>query len=245
MEYYREVYKDSKRWDNDPLEGKRVIVYMEQGFGDQIMFLRFLRFLKAKGATPILHAPTQLHRLINHMGYECFDKDQTKLPDHDLHMLSLSLPFVLKCPIPLEPYIKLDEKFDLAEGFKIGIAWEGSKDHEYNEQRNCPLKHFKVLSGEFYSLQPAIYDWTLVQECEEMDLNGVDLWDFYETAKLINSLDMVVCVDTAVLHLAGAMGKRGYGLLNPVVADPRWESVWYLSLKMLKGPWEESFKQIK
>lgn len=244
MEYYRTVYKDSKRWDGDELNGKKVIVYMEQGFGDQILFLRFLRFLKAKGAMPILHAPWQLHRLIKHMGYEYFDKTCTDLPNHDLHILSLSLPFVLKCSIPLEPYIKLEEKFDLKTENNIGIAWEGSKDHEYNHVRNCPLEQFKKLKGSLYMMQPAIFDWALIENCEEMDLNGVELYDFYDVAKLINSVDSIVSVDTASLHLAGAMGKKGYGLLSPVVTDPRWEYVWYPTIKMLKGSWDESFEKI-
>lgn len=248
MEYYRRAYKESKRWDGDELDGKRVIVYMEQGYGDQIMFLRFVRFLKAKECHITLHAPKALHRVISTLGVEVIDKDNPNLPDHDLHILSLSLPFVLQCPIPLEPYIQIPEKTELPQGWNIGIAWEGSRDHENNTKRSCPLKHFKKLQKEgvnLFCLLPEIKDQSLLAECEDMDLNGVELTDFYDTAKLINSLDLVVSVDTAALHLSGAMGKAGYGLLNPEVRDHRWDYIWYPTMMMLKGTWEQMFEKVK
>src|SRR5581483_12337923 len=117
MEYYRQVYAGSKKWDGkEDITDKRVVVYMEQGYGDQIQFLRFLRYLKKKTANIVLHAPAALKRLVEHMGYQFADKDEPTLPDHDFHIMSLSLPFVLHCAIPLEPYIHVEEKFDLPPG---------------------------------------------------------------------------------------------------------------------------------
>jgi hypothetical protein len=258
MEYYRIVYKDSKRYDGGPLDDKRVIVYMEQGFGDQIMFLRFLRFLKAKNPKQIiLHAPKPLHRLIKTLGVDVINKDsaeETVLPDHDLHILSLSLPFVLRCPIPLEPYISVPEKEELPPGkFNIGITWEGSAEHPDKEYRDCPLRHFKMLQKpnvQFWLIQPATFWWSpnLIKGAELMYLKAVApsnvIFDFYDTARLINSLDLIVSVDTACLHLAGAMGKQGYGLLSETHTDPRWKGLWYPTLTLLKGPWEESMRRI-
>ncbi len=247
MSHYRTVYKDSKRWDNDKLENKRIIVYMEQGYGDQLMMLRFIRFFKHSQV--IICASKPLHRVIQTLGVEVIDKESKSLPDHDFHILSLSLPFILKVPLPLEPYIHIPEKTELIPGFNIGIAWEGSKDNENNDKRSCPLKYFKVLKKEnvnLFSLLPNINDYNLLEDCEDFDLNGVELNDFYDTGKLINSLDLIVTVDTAVLHLAGAIGKTGYGLLNTEVRDPRWNFIWYPSVMLLKSNnWGEMFSKIK
>lgn len=249
MTYYRETYKDSKRWDGqEDLKNKKVIIYGEMGNGDQIQFLRFVRMLKEAMECHItIHAPKTLHRLISSLGVDVIDKDDNRLPEHDFHILIMDLPFLLKCPIYINSYISVPEKTELPPGKNIGIAWEGSACHEFNNQRNCPLKHFKALSKgvNLICLQPSIFDRKLVEGCEDMDLHGVDLEDFYDTAKVINSLDLVVSVDTAVIHLAGAMGKRGYVLLNPEWCDPRWQYPWYHSIRVLKGSWEEVFDKVK
>ncbi len=82
-----------------------------------------------------------------------------------------------------------------------------------------------------------------------MELYSAEITDFLDTAKLINSMDMVVCVDTAVLHLAGAMNRNGYGLLSHRY-DPRWDTAnWYPSLTLIKqvktGDWISVFKQLR
>lgn len=245
MEFYRETYKNSKRWDGDSFDGKNIIIYMEQGLGDQIMFFRFIKYFDKSKI--ILHTSKELHPIFENIGYKCLDKNCEDLPDHDFHILSLSLPFVLNCSIPLEPYIEISEKTELIKGFNIGIAWEGNPLHQYNSYRNCPLKYFKILQKEginLFSLQPVIHDQNLIMDCEDLYLNGVEINNFYDTAKLINSLDMVISVDTGVLHLAGAMGKNGFGILSPVHTDYRWNFIWYPSIKMLKGSWNGIFMNL-
>jgi hypothetical protein len=249
MVYYRSMYRNSKKWDGkEDISGKKIIVYGCQGHGDQIMFLRFIRFLKAMDCQVVVHTPKALHRIVETLGVAVIDRDLTPLPDHDYHILSFSLPFLLKVPIPLEPFIIVPEKTELLPGTNIGIAWEGSHLHEYNENRNCPLKHFKTLQREglnLWCLQKNICDQKLVAGAEDMVLNGTEIEDFYDVAKMMNSLDAVVSVDTAVLHLAGAMGIKGYGLLSHKTTDPRWNlGPWYTTIKLLKGSWEESFKKI-
>lgn len=245
MEYYREVYKDSRRWDGDDFQGKKVIIYMEQGIGDQLMFLRFIRFVKEKGATPILHAPITLHRLINNMGYECFDKEESTLPDHDFHILSLSLPMVLQCPIPLEPYIKVAENYDAdvdKTKINIGIAWEGNPQHESNQFRSCPFNYFLPLFRSDVDVWGAAP--TVPEGNYDVSMSFIDYTDFYETAKLYNSMDVIVSVDTSAIHLAGAMGKPTYMLAGNVFMDPRWQGMWYPTVKILKGRWNESIGKV-
>lgn len=246
MEYYRSVYSNSKLWSGELLEGKRILVYMEQGYGDQILFLRYITALKTrKPKQIILHANSGLKRIIENLGVEYFDKWDENIPDHDLHILSFDLPQLCGNQIPLEPYIHVTEKMELLEGSNVGIAWEGNPKHIHNHFRSCPLKHFKKLNGvNLFMLQQTIHTPELTKDCEDMDLNGVELHDFYETAKLINSLDLVVSVDTAVLHLTGAMGVEGFGLLSTVGVDARWNNIWYPSLTLLRGSWEEVIDKV-
>jgi hypothetical protein len=256
MEYYRHVYKDSRMWTGtESVEGKTVIVYCEQGLGDNIQFARYVPLLKEKCTKVILHCPTELHRLFAHFGVDMIDKDNAELPEHDCHVLSMSLPFSLHQFEVSPNYLVVPEQEDLSEfdGFyKIGIAWEGGPTHPNNAERNCPLKHFKALQTDktkLLMLQKEIHMPQLVEGAEDMNLNGVQLNDFYDTAKLINSLDLVVTVDTAVLHLAGALGKPVMGLLSKRV-DTRWAVPfhWYANLCLFRqkstGDWDSVFEEL-
>lgn len=243
MTYYRETYKNSPQWQGEKLNGEKIIVYFEQGIGDQIMFLRFLRLLDAE---VIVHAHKDLKRIVKSMGYQFLSKDDPNLPEHELHTCSLSLPFLLKKPIPLEPYINIITKKELPEGKNIGIAWEGSPEHDNNKTRSCMLKFFKPLLSiaKMYHLQPQIQDASFIKDAEDMELYGIDDFvDWYDTAELINAVDYVVTVDTGVLHLAGAMGKKTIALLGTGPYDSRWEHMWYPTVKFIKGSWEECIEK--
>lgn len=253
MEFYRQVYRYSKRWDGKAsLDGKRVIVYCEQGFGDIIQFLRYIKTLKGTGCYTILAIPCELHPLLSGVEGvdEFFDKNCSVLPKHDFHVLSLSLPFLLGAEeISSQPYISYDVKADLggySKGTKIGIAWEGSPDHPKNLDRCCPLKKFKTLIEDdttLFMLQNKIHLTELVEDVD-FDIFSIPIKDFGDTASLINAVDFVVTVDTSILHLAGAMGKRTYGIMGTEL-DPRWNvSNWYESVSLLTGEWDHLFHVI-
>lgn len=244
MTYYRRTYRNSVRWDGrEKLQGKRVIVYCEQGFGDTIQFVRYIKALKNLGCYTILHCAIPLHTLfVGHVEAvdEVFDKDNPNLPPHDYHVLSMSLPFLIENAETTSPYIRVDEKTDIGynDKFKIGIAWEGSPDHSNNILRSCSLSHFKEIEKlsnvKLFMLQKQIHIPELVLGCEQMELLGVGLVDFLDTAKFINALDLVVSVDTSVLHLAGAMNKPAIGLLS-TPCDTRWDvKEWYPSVKLIR-----------
>ena len=268
MEYYREVYKDSERWNGvDSIAGKTVIVYCEQGFGDIIQFARYIPALKNLGCRIIMHCPIELQRVLAQLYVAMIDKETVDLPPHDYHIPSMSLPFVLNCDVETGPYLSFEGKNDLSgyTGTKIGIAWEGSPDHSNASERNCPLFHFNKLlknskntkswffrkpeSVRLYILQKKAHDENLVHGCENMALHGAKLGDFMDTAELVNAMDFVVSVDTSVLHLAGAMGKETYGLFS-FRCDPRWDiKNWYHpALTMVRqrssGDWEGVFVEL-
>jgi len=259
MEYYRSVYFNSILC-NDPkeLENKIVIIYCQQGFGDVIQFARHFKELKELGCETIVHCPKELHCLLERCDGvdKLIDKEQTELPEHDFHVLSMHLPFILanykRCLFPDKPYIYINESIDLETDLvKIGIVWEGNPKYKHNLDRSCPLKHFKKLQSDktrLFSLQKEIYSKELLEGCEDLDLFSVPLDSFVDTAKLINSVDFVVCVDTAVLHLAGALGKKGYGAIS-YIHDFRWNIAnWYPSITVLKqdkeGNWDYIFDKI-
>ena len=255
MEYYRHVYHFSKRWDGKtPLKGKDVIIYCEQGFGDIIQFIRYAAPLKEHGCKVLVHAPVELHPVLQYVdGVDgLLDKKDPKIPEHDFHVPSLSLPEKLygKPPyIPTAPYIKFPRAADIGNEWKrkIGVVWEGSVQNSMNDQRSCPLKHFKALvtpDTGLFMLQNKVISEQFCRDVE-FDLHGINIEHFGHVAELINAVDYVVTVDTAALHLAGAMGKRTFGILCED-ADPRWNvAKWYDSVVLIKSPkWEDSLNMI-
>lgn len=260
MAYYRKVFRNSKRWDGKvSLEGKRVIVYGEQGYGDIIQFARYLAPLKTRGCEVIVYCPKDLHRLmLCCAGVDgVLDKDDPNLPAHDFHTLSMSLPFQVgvqeESPTP---YFNVPGKTNLGpehEGYyKIGIAWEGNPEHASNHIRSCPLKLFKNIVGpriRLFILQNECHLPSLAAGAEDMDFYMKEPGDFLETAEFVNAMDLVVSVDTAVLHMAGALGKPAFGLLA-FPNDFRWHvRSWYPSVVLLRqgnsGRWPPVFANLR
>lgn len=265
MEYYRHVFQDSPLWNGvDDMAEKRIIVYMEQGYGDCIQFLRYLSVLRnsrnAKNCHIIVMAPPELERLIKNgvTGWnEYHPKNDPSLPPHDAHVLSMSLPFLLSDELSSKgaahtsfPYIasRLPPK-DLSgvDGFKLGICWEGSPNHRTNSLRSIPLAWFAKLQQEWknkkplrlFCLQKEMHNPDLIKDCEDLELLGTDIEDFQDTASLIGSLDAVATVDTSILHLAGAMNKKTFLLLSNSAADGRFGEFgtttrWYSSVTVVR-----------
>jgi hypothetical protein len=254
MEFYRDVYKDSPRWSGS---GGRVIVYCEQGIGDTIQFCRYVPLLKERCDEVVLHCPASLHRLFGQLGVGFIDKDDpdVELPPHDAHVLSMSLPFVLGTVEARPDYLRVPGAADLGELIdfeRVGVVWEGNPDHPSSDTRNCPLKHFAGLhraGRKLVMLQKELHDLKLVAGAEGTELYGYKVADFYDTATLINAVDVVVGVDTAVVHLAGSLGKPTYVMLAHA-HDARWDvNKWYDSVKILvqpkPGDWAPAFKTLK
>jgi ADP-heptose:LPS heptosyltransferase len=139
------------------------------------------------------------------------------------------------------------------DNFKIGIAWEGNPNHSNNHDRCCPLGVFRKLhdmpNTKLFMIQPKIQNEKLIEGSSDLEIFGTEVTDFKSTAKLLNSLDVIVSVDTAVMHLAGALGKRTYCLLSHN-HDPRWDLDinWYPTVKFIKqkfaGDWLGSASEI-
>jgi tetratricopeptide (TPR) repeat protein len=257
------------RWDGGELAGRTILIYPEQGFGDIIQFARYIPPLADRGAKVILESAPELLRLFQGLAPTILEGQP--IPPFDVHCSMLSLGYVSgttaqSIPTPI-PYLKADvqlaaewaRRFDARDDrLRVGLAWAGRKEHPNERNRSLKLMQLaplaSVAKAAFYSLQkggpatPAadppsglqLTDWTN------------DLKDFADTAALMEQLDLIVTVDTAVAHLAGALGKPTWVLL-PLVPDWRWmlertDSPWYPTMRLFRqkstGDWEDVMRRL-
>lgn len=236
-------------WDGkQDLNGKIVVVFIEQGLGDLFQFVRFIPLLQAKypEAKLIIEVQGPTVDLLRHSfpGYEIVgrrDNNMNDPPNSDVVVsvcsLALHLEAFSKEQIPQEPYIKIPgEKKLETDKLKVGFCWAGNSAHELDSYRTIPLGMFRKLSElpnvQLYGLQkhisPIYRKWKqgTVNIMEgAADVKYIDLTDqikdMSDTARIVNGLDLVLSVDTSLAHLAGAMGKKTW-LLTPYCADWRW-----------------------
>ena len=260
-------------WDGSSFTGKRLFVHYEQGLGDNIQFIRYLPMVKARGGTVIFEASKPMLELLRGFAGidELVEASFGKKPavEFDLHTPLLGLPRIFETTletIPADvPYLHADPvkveywKNRLPEGgFKVGIVWAGLPLHGNDHNRSCHLRHFSPLAQipgvHLYSLQKGRATGQISELSGTMAVKnlGSDFEDFADTAAAIENLDLVISVDTSVLHLAGAMGKPVWALL-PFSPDWRWmldrrDSPWYPTMKLFRqknrGQWEPVFKSV-
>jgi hypothetical protein len=243
----------------DGLQGRTVVIYHEEGFGDTIQFLRYADLLTAAGATVIAWMPEPLARLVRGQTAiaDCLTGNVT-LPRFDFHCPVNSLPLVFETTLETIPapmaFIQSDPELVPAwkarlpsAGPRVGLVWAGEPRgydpaaQALDRRRSLPAAAFAPLIAvpglSFVSLQmgaarseipPGIHD----------PMGGVK--DFADTAAIVASLDLVVSVDTAVAHLAGAMGKPVF-LLDRYDNCWRWlsgraDTPWYSALRIFRQP---------
>ena len=279
LQFYKNVYSPDKKWDGKAsLEGKRYIAYCEQGLGDAISFARYLKYLKQRGAYVIVHCYDTVEPImklvdgVDEITLAQIHKSQPEeVPAHDFHSSIMSLPLLLHMYLPFyEKYLTFSKKADLRlykNKFKIGIIWAGSPLHPEDSQRSCYLKEFKVLCDipdvKLFSLQKDCRARKYQHVEEPIDLTeGADdlcivdaaeyIGDFEDVAMFLNSLDLLVSVDTAPIHLAGAMEKPVF-MAVAYNSDPRWgvdqeTTPWYPTMRIFRqkerGNWKEVFERI-
>ena len=274
--HWRVTY-DKPRWTGEPIEGRTLLLHAEQGLGDTIQFLRYARLIAAK-ARVVLGVQRPLLRLASRIGEIAqVIAPGDRLPDFDFHCPLMSLPLAFGTTLETipraVPYLDADaarvaawrRRLDGQPGLKVGLVWAGGSrpelpiQHSMDRRRSVTLKHFASFAGmtgvSFVSLQkdgPAaqvssppdglrVHDWT------------DELGDFADTAALVEALDLVISVDTAVAHLAGALGKPVW-LLNRFDTCWRWlldrgDSPWYPTLRQFRqdkpGEWEPVLSRVR
>ena len=264
---FADVLGSERRWHGQSLSGARILVWTEQGFGDSIMMLRYLRLLKQQGVrTLLVVCRPELTRLI--AAIPTVDRvvstgDELSPDEFDLHCPIMSLPREFETrpdSIPRHaPYVSASEDIVRAwrtrlsgiRGIKVGIAWAGSGTLDADARRSIPQSCLAPLLEIhevcFFSLQKEetanepphdarLLDW--MSECT----------DFMDTAALIANLDLVISVDTAVAHLAGALGREVW-LLNRFDGDWRWGigakiTPWYRTMTIFNQAASEEWEDV-
>jgi tetratricopeptide (TPR) repeat protein len=248
-------------WRGEPLRGERILLHGEQGFGDSIQFLRFVSLVSAAGGRVLLEVPTALRRFVEGFcGAEvlCFGDS---LPAFAWHCPLMSLPLAFATTIetiPPAPYLdaavqRLPWKCD-GDGLRVGVVWAGNEEHVQDRQRSIPL----ALLGPLFAFEGVrFFSLQLGRETETLPPSVMDLapliTDFADTAALVTGLDLVISVDTAVAHLAGALGRPVWILLAQH-ADWRWmlgraDSPWYPTARLFRqerfGDWAGVLEKVR
>jgi len=267
---------DRPQWDGSPLEGRTILLYAEQGYGDSIQFARYAPMLASRGAHVMILAPAALRELLETVpGVERVVAFGDALPHFDVHFPLLSLPRALGTTldsIPARaPYVAADSP--LAEKWrarlagvdrsggrarKVGLVWASEPRNQIAPMKSVAFGQFEPLRSvadvQFYSLQMG---YAAAQASERSAPIAVaDLTDgigsFADTAAIIANLDLVISIDTAVAHLAGAMGKPVWALLQ-FAPDWRWyplaeTSPWYPSMRLYRqtspGDWQSVIARV-
>lgn len=260
---YKEIF-EAPKYEGQTLTKERVLVHAEQGFGDTLMVARYLFELKRRGATVVLYLREGLKELFETIN--CVDEIYTRnedLPNFDSQIAFMSLAYIfdkeLKNIVQDYPYFNIKESSRLkSKKKKIGIVWGASNTGESYTNKVFDLRHFKAMTKskelQLYSLQLGDDAAKLAEHGMKDDIIDLSekLVNFYETAKIINSLDLVITSDTSVAHLAGAMGKKVWILLQKI-PDWRWgvheqRSHWYPSARLFwqhsLGDFNSVFKQV-
>jgi Flp pilus assembly protein TadD len=248
------------QWKGERLNGRTLLIYSEQGLGDNIQFVRYVPMIEGvlePGARVILAAPKGLMRLFRDLhGIERLMEIDKSLPPFDLHCPMLSLPLAFGTTVETipgdVPYLSVDpqevaawrERLAALPGLKIGIAWRGNKLFSADRRRSIAWETLAPL-GQVPGITLISLDKREAGAPELPPLDGMtlhdwtdELQDFAATGALVEALDLVISVDTAIAHLAGALAKPVW-LLNRFASDWRWlrereDSPWYPSLRIFR-----------
>ena len=264
-------HTDIPLWDGSPLEGKIILLHAEQGFGDAIQFIRYAPLVAERGGTVIIECHPQLVRLFQTVtGVRHVVPFGAALPPFSCQAPLLTLPGIFGTTLQnipsTYPYLwATTEQRDkwsalmsaYPAGIRVGLVWAGKNFPD--PLRSCCLAELAPLASAdnvtFFSLQLGEGGQQVAHPPSGMDL--VDFTglidDFADTAAVIEQLDLVITIDTAVAHLAGAMGKKVY-LMLPFAPDWRWlldrsDSPWYLTMQIFRqkqpGDWGDVITRVQ
>jgi tetratricopeptide (TPR) repeat protein len=263
-------------WDGSSLDGRTIVLHLEQGTGDTFQFIRYAPLVKQRGGTVVLHCPANLIPLLSRCkGIDRLVPDGAELPQGDTQAPLMSLPGIFRTTLATVPatvpYLFVDEArveswrghlCSLA-GFKVGIAWQGNRNHAWDHHRSVPLSAFAPLASipgvSLISLQKGYGSEQLRSLGKRLPI--VDLpseqnptaESFVDTAAIMKNLDLVISVDTSIAHLAGGLGVPVWVGLS-LMADWRWlldceDAPWYPGMRLFRqtrlGDWAAIFERIK
>jgi hypothetical protein len=255
-------------WAGQPLIGKTLLLWSEQGFGDMIQFFRYVAEARRFGGRVIVDLQAPLVPLLRAQNSaDGVYAAGEPLPAFDYHVDLMSMPQIMTTTIQTVPrsvpYVRAStdrsqywaQRLGVNANRKVGIAWAGRPEHANDRRRSMPVELLSVL-GEvpdttFVTIQPRPLNVPGPSGIPLLDF-GPELSDFADSAGLISQLDLIISVDTSVAHLAGAMG-RSVWLLLPFSPDWRWliqreDSPWYPTMRLFRqrklGDWPEVLARV-
>ena len=258
-------------WQGEALPDKTILVHAEQGYGDTLMFVRYLPQVKARVGTVIFEGPEALVRLLGTVpGIDKVVPHGHPLPHFDCHSPLLSLPRIFKTTldsIPTNvPYMSVpapeieQRSVELGprKGFRVGVVWQGNPLNSSDRHRSFPLKAFLPVANvpgvEVLSLQKVHGLDQIAPLVDRMHVTNLDarIKDFADAAAFMKNCDLLISPDTAITHLAGALGVRVW-LVLPYESEWRWlldreDSPWYPSMRIFRQSktrdWPPVFERI-
>lgn len=263
------------RWTGgDSIAGRRLLLHGEQGLGDTLQFVRYVRLVAERGATVHVEVQPPLRDLLaaSLPEAETVLAHGEPLPEFDLHCPLASLPLAFGtelATVPARiPYLTVPDRaatrwrgcFGAERGLKVGLAWAGNPTHPNDFNRSLALAEFGPVcaplpGARFFSLKKEMSaaDETLLGQWTHVTNLARHLRDFSDTAALIEQLDLVITVDTSIAHLAGALGKPVWVML-PFSPDWRWllgreDSPWYPTARLFRqvniGAWQPVLQGVR
>jgi tetratricopeptide (TPR) repeat protein len=261
-------------WDGRALDRQTILLRAEGGFGDTLHFIRYAPLVKERGGTVLVSCHQALIPLLSACsGIDRLVDQNLPMPDFDVQAPLISLPWILGVPdkFPAKvPYLCVEGervarwRGEIGSGtsFKIGIFWQGNPKYPADRQRSFPLSLFALLtelSGvQLFSLQKGpgteqiagmAVHYPVTDLGSRLDLGA---GAFMDTAAAMQSLDLIIAPDTAIAHLAGALGVPVWVALQ-LMPDWRWllgrdDSPWYPTMRLFRqtrlGDWDEVFARI-
>jgi len=260
-------------WHGELFAGQQLLITFDQGFGDVLQLVRFLPEVKARGGRVILEVSLLLVRLFSGLPgvdeLRVHSEVAAVADDVDLHVPLSGLPGALatdlsSIPAPI-PYLRAQPdlverwrpRLEIAGGrLRVGIVWAGNPNHNNDRRRSVRLEHFAALGRiddiAWFGLQKGRDEELRSCGLLTLDPLGAEIGDFADTAAILTQLDLVIAVDTSIVHLAGAMGVPVWTLL-PFNPDWRWllgraDSPWYPTMRLFRQPtaddWNSVFAEV-
>ena len=257
-------------WNGEPLQGRRILLYPEQGLSDALLFVRFARELRRRGASVIVLCQALLKELLRSCDFiDEVVAEGEKLPPFDVHASMVSLPHLCKADfatLPAEPpYLRAPEDSRIKLGrldrakLRVGIYWAAMPGQSQDRQRSVSFSNFLALAGDpellLFSLQGGVHQKDIQQSGAGGLVHDVGrgIFDFAEASTALSQLDLLISIDAPIAHLAAAMGVKTWVLL-PSVADWRWqlggnEAPWYPTARLFRqsvpGDWAPVFAIVR
>ena len=262
-------------WDGSALVGRTILLAFEQGLGDTLQFIRYAPLVKQRGATVVVACQKPLLGLLaGCSGIDHLVAFEEAWPEHDVHAMLLSLPRIFGTTLETipgnVPYLSADarlverwrQELGGQKGFKVGIVWQGNRQHRWDKYRSVPLEQFAPLARlagvHLYSLQKGSGIEQLQTRPEPFPITDLgsrldeSSGAFLDTAAVMKNLDLVITADTAAAHLAGALGVPVWVALWSA-PDWRWllqreDSPWFPTMRLFRqtalGDWAGVFQRL-